>query len=722
MGIENLSSNEHIEQTPRKENIFELYKNKLTENRVGALIKIVLSDPNTRTRFYQLFEDKKILGSSSIDTKDLSQKATPLMVTLMRDLSLRNLLMNAMLGDMRDNSDDLKEAIEGAVEKVEKGKTDESIEKALVYNRLIVGAGVHGAIFNNALTRKDPSSKNITTDRGDKISGNFSTKSYVSINTRNQPHTGDIPNFEAKRGNMNFFGKDAPIQLPYIEPELFPTADTIAEVATGNQYLSNGEVLFESQVDRIFLPEDDPDSDKWPAKYKVHFTDGTFVFSDEVVITTGLGDIDYPKQFDAETMKMVRKDSKISPEGVPPGIMTYEEFSEFVSDSPTPLRHFAGKTVDVAGGGDGAATVLEELLRFGKRRSYKLDVAQTGTPSKIHWAGQKIKDSSQYKRLLSNERYLMLAQEMPLAQEELEKYEESARRAIERKIDPKDGYLVQIRDSDDSSKGRYRVTYMNPEDKTVQESYTDFVILAAGYKNKIGSLFGKESNPFDNPDESEPVKGEVDDVPVPVAVKLKNQEVYAAGPASIGRVLKDAELELASLSGILPNKYLQNVAIAIFGPRTEKLAEILAQEPHRNLEKFVAEKQPLYLEVSEGASERYLIEVEPGKKYQENMMSDVKIKIAVGRVFERCDLVSREIQDLDIIVEKNPENKNSVFISFSPNLTNAEQIKDTLTAEGVAEDLVNSVTQSRWKTVISVPFNKQGTVKIQEINLRREKI
>ncbi|OGN10291.1 MAG: hypothetical protein A3J46_00665 [Candidatus Yanofskybacteria bacterium RIFCSPHIGHO2_02_FULL_41_11] len=708
MGVET-SKIEQPKTESQPENVFEVYREKLMEGRVGALIKVVLSDPSTRTRFYQLFEDKGILESAGMDMEDISQKATPLIVTMMRDTSLRGLLMDAILGDMRSKSNVLKEAIE------------EKEEGAMVFNRLIIGTGVHGAIFNNTLTRKDLTSKDITVDRGDKISGNFSTKGFISTNTRNQPHTGDIPNYELKKGNMNFFGKEASVQLPFIEPELFTPGDTIAQVATANQFLSNGEILFNTQIDRVFLPEDDPDSDKWPATYKVHFEDGSFVFAEEVIITTGLGDIEYPRQFDAETMKIVRRDSRISPEGVPPGIMTYEEFAEFVTDSPTPLRHFAGKKVDVAGGGDGASTVIEELLRYGKRKSYKLDVAQTGTPSKIHWAGQKIKDSRQYRSLLSNERYLMLAQDMPLSEEDLEAYDESTRKELERKIEPKDGYLVQIRDSDDLSKGKYRVTYMNPEDKSVEESYTDFVVLAAGYRNKIASLFGKETNPFDNSEESEAVTGELNDVPVPVAVKLKGQRIYAAGPAAIGKVLKDAELELASLSGLQPAKYFQSVAIATFGPRTEKLAEILAQEPHEELKPFSHENPGLEIRTSQEESQQYVVEAEAHKKYDENMMADVKIKTAIGAIFENCNLVSSDIKNLEVVIQKNPKDKNSALISFRPNITQAEKVVEILVSEGLAEDLVNSATQGRWKTIISVPFSKNGTVKIPEINLIREK-
>src|SRR3990167_9950950 len=100
MGVET-SKIEQPKTESQPENVFEVYREKLMEGRVGALIKVVLSDHSTRTRFYQLFEDKGILESAGMDMEDISQKATPLIVTMMRDTSLRGLLMDAILGDMR---------------------------------------------------------------------------------------------------------------------------------------------------------------------------------------------------------------------------------------------------------------------------------------------------------------------------------------------------------------------------------------------------------------------------------------------------------------------------------------------------------------------------------------------------------------------------------------------------------------------------------------------
>src|SRR5438132_628438 len=131
MSKEKIPQQESLER-PRHETIFDLYKEKVTEGRVGSLIKVVLSDPNTKTRFYQLFEDKKILDPVIAGT--VSEKITPLMTTLMRDDFIRSLLMDAMLGDMKDDSDAFKKVIEDKSAEFEKGSR-ENIEKELVFNR-----------------------------------------------------------------------------------------------------------------------------------------------------------------------------------------------------------------------------------------------------------------------------------------------------------------------------------------------------------------------------------------------------------------------------------------------------------------------------------------------------------------------------------------------------------------------------------------------------------
>lgn len=506
---------------------------------------------------------------------------------------------------------------------------------------------------------------------------------------------------------------------------MYPSADVFAEVATVNRYLSNSENLFNSKVDRIVFPEDDPGSPRWPARYKIILTDRDVRFSDEVILSTGLGEAEYPPQFDEESVRIAKRDSLLAQrenEGdpdLPPGIMTYEDAAEFFTRSLTPLRHFVGKKVDVAGGSDGAATILEELLRLAKRKAYKMDVAQVGTPTKIRWVGQRIKDSRQYKNLLANERYLMLASEMPLSEEDLEKYNEDAKKELDKKLEPVDGYLVQIRDSDEPRKGRYRVTYSMP-DKSVRDSYTDFVILAAGYKNKIASLFGKKDNPFENPNEAETVTGELNGIPVPVGVKIKGQAVYGVGPASIGRVLREGELELAGLSGIPASKYLQRVAIATFGPRTEKLGEILGAEEARTLPRLELKKEPLGIRVMGPNSEKIELEKTKEKPQGDRALDDVRLKTLVGKFFEKCE-IKGSLPQLSIQFEQGSKD-NSVSVSFYPDINKKQDLTGILEDAKVQNLLADSLKGGRWKLIMDIPFAENGDAKISDINIRKESI
>lgn len=120
------------------EGLQELYRDKLTHGRVAALIKVVLSDPTARALFYENFKDKDILKSSGADPGKFSSRVSALMVSLMRNISLRGLLMESVLGDMREESAKRK-SIAG---EFQKEGTDRGRElKTQTYNRVVIGGG-----------------------------------------------------------------------------------------------------------------------------------------------------------------------------------------------------------------------------------------------------------------------------------------------------------------------------------------------------------------------------------------------------------------------------------------------------------------------------------------------------------------------------------------------------------------------------------------------------
>jgi hypothetical protein len=562
----------------KRQEVIEHFASRLRTGRVGSLIKMLLVEPENRDRFYKLHEDREMFQDDDIDYKKDPSRITSVVVSLMRDTEMRQLFMDAALYDMNDKSEALSEAI-GAVEREATQQERESVQ---VYDEVFIGGGVHASIYNVRRTMLNPAIKSLTIEASDVISSNFRSKGFVSINSENRPHTEDTPSHTLRRGNLNFFGKRAPVQLSYIEPEKFPSASALADVATANQYLSNSDILMNTRVKRIIKPENDPSSNTWPARYKIELEGVGVVYADSVKVATGLGEATFPEAFDSETIDLIKDTYETdTARGRAPGIMTYDQLAEYIHDSKRPFRDFVDKRISVVGGGDSAATAIEFFIRMSKKDIYKDDVMQAGQVKCINWIGVNASTRESYYDLLGNDRYAQIAQEMPNP--------EAKPGTEKKKIQPVNAYVSQVRMSDDIEKGRYIVTYTDKTDQTKEHhEYTDFVVITTGYKSRIGDVLGSEQdNPFKDPGEAEVVEGFFPDVKKshPVAVRLKNQDIYAVGPMGIGEALVEGEIVHSGLEKVDIKKAERNfaVSIAVFGPRTEKLAEQESLKPRDKL-------------------------------------------------------------------------------------------------------------------------------------------
>lgn len=67
----------------RAERVKSFHLHKVKEGHVGALIKVLLSDPATQEKFYRYFKDKDIiLPEETPGHKDSVHKVTPLIVSI----------------------------------------------------------------------------------------------------------------------------------------------------------------------------------------------------------------------------------------------------------------------------------------------------------------------------------------------------------------------------------------------------------------------------------------------------------------------------------------------------------------------------------------------------------------------------------------------------------------------------------------------------------------
>ncbi len=702
------------------------YASKLRDGQMGALIKVLFSDPATRERILSLHADKDIFNTPDIDYSKSPQKISDLLVTLMRDKELRPLVVHAINQSLNTESEAHKADIaESDKNFLKKGEATGEDLRHLAYDEGIIGAGVNAAIYNSARTRANPDIKSMGFERSDDVTQNFRTKPFIYINSPTSKHSPVTPSYQLGTGDQNTFGKEAPVQLSYLETARFPQGPTLADVAIGNEFLSKTSHLMETQVKRILRPADKPKSDKtnWPAKYKVLLQDGTFVFLDRVIIGSGPGEMEYPKEFDPDTLNICeqyRSGIENLDNDTPCPVMNYDELGIFMKNSQHPFRPFANKTIDIVGVGHSGLTAEEFFARLSPPEAYKDDVAQVGDIAKIHAVGLKSKTDQEYAKDLKFHRYGMLGVEMPPAEE--------IKGMRERKIEPINGKLVKIKESEHPEKGRFSALYQM-SDGSILERYTDFIVLSNGYKNKIGEFLGEKDNPFDDHDKAEVVKGMFPDINaiLPIAVKIKDEDIYAIGPASISQVLVDAELQTSAATSGATSKRNYSPAIANFGARTEKLAEILAEDQgpsHFPEDPFREEK--IELVFAKGGAQANIVEpLTPAYSDRDTIkLPEIKMKYAFAVALRNFRVPKFETSSrLAIHFEKKKKTDQTFEIYFDPPLDAASQeaMRQSFAAEGILTLVSRTIGRGRWNSLsANITFSSGGNVDMRAIQIISE--
>jgi len=258
---------------------------------------------------------------------------------------------------------------------------------------LVIGAGVHGAIYNSEFAYHNNQANRFSVDASQKLGGQF--RHYggpaLSMNTVNRPINRDIPNI-LDNPNANSFGPHAPLQLPEVSGKLYADNSQIGLVAAINQYLSS-DTLVGVKVHHV-KERIGRNTDSRPGRYEVELIDTNkeekfTVFTDKVTISTGLGVPEYGFTHMDETTKKICE----SQDG---RILTYADFLEEVGDmtNPFPLERFSGKRVVIVGGGHSGLTVAEFLSGLGPE--YRGSVASFGGPSEITIVGTKFEDGEAF--------------------------------------------------------------------------------------------------------------------------------------------------------------------------------------------------------------------------------------------------------------------------------------------------------------------------------------
>lgn len=736
---EPVKKTEAIPETKEKTNpdLERFFLKKLKEGRVGNLIKIILTDPQTRERFFQIHEDKMINVEDPAIFHTSPERFSSLFVSLMRDKEMRRVLIDLIQQEQREQTSIHKQALKEANADFEHDPTackPESIA-AMVYDEINLGGGVHSAIYNQAMTQRNLGVKVLTLEAGKEIGGQFRTKDFVQINTSNTPHTSATPQPGLGRGDLNSMGSHAPVQLAYIEPRRFPKGSVFADLATVNNFLSSTDVLLNARLQKVLKKEDDPHSDRWPARYKVLLEDGTFLFANRINKMTGLGEPTLPPSFDAESKALFEEAQNNHAENEPASLMSYEDFASFVHDPKNKhsYRPFAGKTVIFVGSGDSTMTGIEFLLGLSETEAYKDDMTNVGRPKKIIIIGAKTMTAQKFKELQRTARYLQIAIEMPDANP-IEGQEK-------KKIKPVMGHLDQVRkNTNERGAFRFMITAHDSEtgEKQFKEIYGDIGILATGYADKTGSIFGyKEEQPFANPDTAEAIVGKPHDLNYQMVLgsKLKGEEIYALGPSSLGRVTESMEEELIGnqKTAISPTTGTR-VSIGTWSPRTEMMAERNAHSASQEALPRIDFSHPSVENVvpaQPNETTPHTVNVSLDSIESADLFTQIRIKTSVATILERFNFSEIKCKDLKISISResldstDSTTSNGVLsLTFEPHLSREQEdrIVRALIGSEVCKQSLSMIGRGRWKTLeVLVPIKKSGKISTPDIEIQKKR-
>lgn len=404
-------------------------------------------------------------------------------------------------------------------------------------HELVIGAGIHGSIYNAEFTYHQADTPRLTIDGATRLGGQFRQVGGPAffMNTPNRPINRDDPE-KLDNPNVNSLGPHAPAQLTDLSGSLFADNETIGLAAAINQHVS-ADTMLGSIVTRVTA---NTDASK-PGAYRVEMLDRETqetqtIYTDRVITSMGLGKANYGfKNMDATTERLCAPEDG--------RVMTYPEFLREVGDrtNPFPLERFAGKRVVIIGGGHSGLTVAEYLAGIGPE--YRGSVASMGSPREITILGTQFEHEKAF-RDVELARYGKLASVM----QRHNKPEESKDGIVQPLANLRAISLEESSDSGDK-KGPLMVCCEEKtatSDAPARKIEADIIISTVGFTNEYGRIFGdlveKNSGRFDSHLEDFAPEG----VDRPVARILKGHENIVFIGAGANMPASQRELTAAS--------------------------------------------------------------------------------------------------------------------------------------------------------------------------------
>ncbi|GEM_PF-4580073 len=740
---------------------------KLKHGYTAAFIRTLLADPEKGARFYDLFADAGFLKTSTGGQR--TEKIMHMVTTLLRDPEIGLLFIGVIIKDMREYSLGRKKSILDVQQDIREGHITEEVLRVAVFDEIVVGAGPNASVYNITRSNVNPNIKSMTLESTDVISRNFSLfRNFLKINTDNTADTGDLPSLTGS--NLNTFGKASVTQIPYIEPLRYPTGGRFADVATVDQFFSESELMMKVTVLREEHRGEIPGSDNWPAPIRLTILDEDsgkdfYIFTYRSIYATGLGKSTLPKLeqgLDIVKEQVARADlvlreireTREQTEAIvdiepPSRVMTYEQFVEYVSTVPTALRYFANKRIGIVGAGDSAYTILEYFMRLGDKSIYNKHVAQFGEPAALLALGLDVKNN---RELLSKiyERYAQVSLGFATPEGVHEHFPF---------ITPVSGRVVGVKKNGDEdseyfttmSQGRGGSTDVGSLSSQTSTD-VDFLIIATGYENQIGKVFGSSEeegghstrvvkNPFEDDENCKKVTCHFDEFneDIEISRKLNDSETYILGPILGAQPRFVSKSHESGSSVMIPRKPTSGPTISMqsMSPRSEKLAEILAtSEADHDLPIF----KPIGNRVRTLVADSSLRETVQLRKTERRIFQNMKLppvdkfnmRVLLAKILRECSIRTQEKGTLTIDINLIDAKTLDISIKINtggstPRWINEEGLSPFAKAVHDERGLLNNffglvAPSQRQKRSLSIviPFNRKGIFEIQKMIINEQ--
>ncbi len=254
---------------------------------------------------------------------------------------------------------------------------------------VVIGAGVHGAIWSLTRQMYIPEDPSLTLEQSDQVGGQFSEPGGALFrkNDRQRPERRDEPHLPGTRQSLTTFTEFATIQPSDIGGETYPHQHTTSDAARVNFFLS-GRAVLDAKIEKIYK---NPDSDL-PGKYIVQFFDTKEekvyeVRTDRVVFTSGLGEEVAKLKDEPATNKILAEEKEKFENGEDTQVMSFSQFCERAGDRSEAFPMKGIKKLILSGDGDSAVVVAG--IALGYESQIGKTTTQLDSVEEITWIGPK---------------------------------------------------------------------------------------------------------------------------------------------------------------------------------------------------------------------------------------------------------------------------------------------------------------------------------------------